>query len=131
MIQKILLLFVAIIIASIIFVGITNNSQAQAKDSIQLQDTPKSAIIRNQNVMIKNQNIMIKNQDTLKKGKNSILKNQDTLKRDVTPAKNAEYLEWQQRSKNIDKNFEKMDRQSMLMDSLLNAKPKPAKRKTP
>ena len=124
--MKKLFLILIILVASVLLLSITpmTSQQVQNKDTIQQQDTSKKALIKNQNILINNQNTMIKNQNTM-------IKNQDSIKREVYPAKNAEYMEWQARSKQIDKNFEKMDQQSALMDSLINAKPKPVKKKTP
>jgi competence protein ComGC len=53
---------------------------------------------------------------------------QDTVKKKVDvkqsdmDRKKAEYLEWQRRSMKLDKSNEKLDRQTMLLDSLLGKK---------
>jgi len=109
--MKRLSVIIAILILSVFFVSTSQiDTQQVKKNTIQQQDTLKSTMLKNQKI---------------------ILKNQDTLKRNTKAAKNAEYLDWQYRSQKIDKNFEKMDKQSAIMDSLINAKPKLIKKKTP
>ena len=44
---------------------------------------------------------------------------QDTTKLTDLERKKLEYLEWQKRSRQVDKNMETLEKQSMIMDSLL------------
>ena len=60
--------------------------------------------------------------------KDTVLK-QDTLRKNISPVKltylqkkEQEYKEWQARFQKINKNFETLDKQSALMDSLIGKK---------
>ena len=79
--------------------------------SVSAQDTTKT-----QKVILINQKTILKNQDSIKNG---LYKQQPQRKLTDMEKKEMEYREWQQRSKQIDKSMETLDKQSMIMDSLL------------
>jgi hypothetical protein len=90
--KKILLIF-GIFLISIFLIG-TPQAAEQNKDTVQVQDTTKTKI-----VIVKN-----------------VVKMSSSQKREM------EYKEWIQRSQKIDKNFETLDKQNAMMDSLLGKK---------
>ena len=94
--KKLVLIFV-IFFLSIFLVGTQQaREQIPQKYTVQMQDTIKI------NAMVKNPN--------------AILKISSSQKREM------EFQEWQKRSQKMDKNFEALDRQSAVMDSLLGKK---------
>ena len=82
------------------------------------QDTTKAqkVILINQRTILRNQDTMMKNQDSMK---NNSYKQEPQRKMTDEEKKEREYMEWQQRSKQIDKSIDKLDEQSMMMDSII------------
>ena len=92
--KKLLLIFLGLIF----FIGISAQpyQKSYQRDSIQKQDSLKKVYLMKQKTK--------------------------TTKMTDMERKKMEYLEWQKRSQQMDKNFNKMDQQDAMMDSLLNKK---------
>ena len=121
--MKTITLVFLFIVASVFISGVTGRNTGSSL-TVE-QDTTKI-----QKSILENQKAILRNQDSMMKNQNNIIKNQDSIKqqqpqRKITDEerKKMEYMEWQQRSKSIDKSLDQLDRQSMKMDSLLG-KPK-------